>query len=150
MPRLCRDAETSTSPRSPNKVTETVFDAKRLIDRKFAVAQADMKLWPFKVFSGSGDKTMIQAQAMRDERKFHSGEMSSMVLAKMKETTIAYLDTKVKHAVANTTAHFNDSQRQTTKDAGPISGLTCYGSSTSRSQRVSLCKISSEKTAWKT
>ena len=52
----------------------TVVDTKRLIDRKSAdpVVQADMKLWPFKVLSGSGDKTMIQVQSMREERKFHS------------------------------------------------------------------------------
>ena len=58
-----------------------------------------------------------------------------MILAKMKETTEAYLDTKVKHAVANASAYFSDSQHQTTKDAGPTSGLMCYGSSTSRSQK---------------
>ena len=108
-----------------------MVDTKRLVDRKFAdpVVQADMKLWPFKVLSGSGDKTMIQVQSLREERKFQSGEISS------KETTEQYLDTKVRHAAANTSAYFSNSQRQTTKDERPISGLTCYGSSTSRSQK---------------
>ena len=112
-------------------------DAKRLIDRKFAdtAVQADMELWPFKVLSSSGDKTMIRVQSTREERMFHSGEISFRILTKMKETTEAYLDTKVKHAVANTSAYFSDSQRQTTKDVEPISGLMCYGSSTSRSQK---------------
>ena len=82
-----------------------------------------------------GDTTVIQVQSMRKERMFHSGEKTFMILTKMNETTEAYLDTKVKHAVAHTSAYFSDSQRQTTKDAGPISGLMCYGSSTSRSQK---------------
>ena len=104
---------------------------------KFAdtVVQAVMKLWPLKVLSSSGDKTMIQVQSMRKERMFHSGEISFMIITKMKETTEAYLDTNLKHAVAHTSAYFSDSQHKTTKDAGPISGLMCYGSSTSRSQK---------------
>ena len=128
LPRLCRDAEMSTSPRSRacrwsrhEQGTDTLFDAKRLVDRKFPVVQADMKLWPFKVLC-SGDKTMIQVQYVREERKFHSEEISSMVFAKMRETAKAYLDTRVKHAVANTSACISNSQRQTTKDV-------CYGSS---------------------
>ena len=60
---------------------------------------------------------------MGQDRKFHSEEISSMVLAKMRETTEAYLDTKVKHTVANTSAYVSNSQRQTTKDARNISGL---------------------------
>ena len=96
-------------------------NAKQLIDRKFAdtVVQADMELWPFKVLSSSGDKTMIRVQSTREERMFHSREISFMILTTMKETTEAYLDTKVKHAVANTSAYFSDSQRQTTKDVDP-------------------------------
>merc|ERR1711937_2080 len=103
----------------------TVFDAKRLIGRKFAdpIVQADIKLWPFKVIAGSGDKPMIVVNFMGEEKKFHPEEISSMILIKMKETAEAYLGTKVNDAVVTVPAYFNDSQRQATKDAGQICGL---------------------------
>merc|ERR1711871_1014355 len=103
----------------------TVFDAKRLIGRKFAdpIVQSDIKLWPFKVVSGAGDKPMIVVNSQGEEKKFHPEEVSSMVLTKMKETAEAYLGSKVNDAVVTVPAYFNDSQRQATKDAGTISGL---------------------------
>merc|ERR1712227_1119488 len=120
--RLIGDAAKNQVAMNP---INTVFDAKRLIGRKFAdpIVQADMKLWPFKVLSGAGDKPMIQVQFMGEEKKFHPEEVSSMVLTKMKETAEAYLGTKVSDAVVTVPAYFNDSQRQATKDAGSISGL---------------------------
>merc|ERR1712194_927637 len=106
----------------------TVFDAKRLIGRKFAdtVVQSDIKLWPFKCVAGAGDKPMIVVQAQGEEKKFHPEEVSSMILLYMKETAEAYLGTKVNDAVVTVPAYFNDSQRQTTKDASTISGLNVY------------------------
>merc|ERR1711871_271857 len=103
----------------------TVFDAKRLIGRKFAdpIVQSDIKLWPFKVVSGAGDKPMIVVNSQGEEKKFHPEEVSSMVLTKMKETAEAYLGSKVNDAVVTVPAYFNDSQRQATKDAGQICGL---------------------------
>merc|ERR1711937_490019 len=103
----------------------TVFDAKRLIGRKFAdpIVQADIKLWPFKVIAGSGDKPMIVVNFMGEEKKFHPEEISSMILTKMKETAEAYLGTKINDAVVTVPAYFNESQRQATKDAGQICGL---------------------------
>merc|ERR1711937_333410 len=103
----------------------TVFDAKRLIGRKFAdsVVQADIKLWPFKVIAGPGDKPLIQVEFQGEEKKFHPEEVSSMILTKMKETAEAYLGGKVNDAVITVPAYFNDSQRQATKDAGAICGL---------------------------
>ena len=102
-----------------------MFDAKRLIGRKFAdpIVQADMKLYPFKVIAGAADKPMIVVNAQGEEKKFHPEEISSMVLLKMKETAEAYLGTKINDAVVTVPAYFNDSQRQATKDAGTISGM---------------------------
>merc|ERR1712078_837813 len=102
-----------------------VFDAKRLIGRKFAdsVVQSDIKLWPFKVVAGAGDKPMCVVNSEGQEKKFHPEEVSAMILTKMKETAEAYLGTKVNDAVVTVPAYFNDSQRQATKDAGSISGL---------------------------
>lgn len=101
-----------------------VFDAKRLIGRKFADAdvQADMKHWPFKVVD-KGGLPNIKVEYKGTEKTFTPEEISSMVLLKMKETAEAYLDEIVKDAVITVPAYFNDSQRQATKDAGLIAGL---------------------------
>jgi len=71
----------------------TVFDAKRLIGRKFtdAAVQSDMKHWPFKVTSGIGGKPTIHVQYRGEEKTFAAEEISSMVLIKMKEIAEAYL-----------------------------------------------------------
>merc|ERR1712227_1015528 len=84
---------------------------------------ADIKLWPFKVECGTGDKPMMVVQSMGESKKFHAEEVGAMILTKMKETAEAYLGTKVSDAVVTVPAYFNDSQRQATKDAGRISGL---------------------------
>jgi len=98
----------------------TVFDAKRLIGRKFSdqVVKKDAALWPFKVEAGAGDKPMIVVQSQGETKKFHPEEISSMVLTKMKDISEAYLGKSVKNAVVTVPAYFNDSQRQATKDAG--------------------------------
>ena len=120
--RLIGDAAKNQTARNP---TNTVFDAKRLIGRKFAdsVVQKDVKLWPFKVESGADDKPMIVVQYKGETKKFQAEQISSMVLVKMKEVAEAYLSKPVKSAVITVPAYFNDAQRQATKDAGTISGL---------------------------
>jgi len=103
----------------------TVFDAKRLIGRKFEdqVVQDDMKHWPFTVIEGDNHKAIIKVNFKGEEKSFAAEEISAMVLMKMKETAEAYLGREVKNAVITVPAYFNDSQRQATKDAGVISGL---------------------------
>jgi len=120
--RLIGDAAKNQVARNPEN---TVFDAKRLIGRKFndPIVTADAKLWPFKIEGGSGDKPMIVVDYQGETKKFHPEEVSAMILTKMKETAEAYLGTKVNDAVVTVPAYFNDSQRQATKDAGAISGL---------------------------
>lgn len=102
----------------------TVFDAKRLIGRRFddPKIQADMKHWPFTVIS-EGGKPKLQVEFKGERKQFNPEEISSMVLAKMKETAEAYLGTTVTNAVVTVPAYFNDAQRQATKDAGAIAGL---------------------------
>jgi len=104
--------------------TNTIFDAKRLIGRKFedSTVQADMKHWPFEVTNSSG-LPKLKVEYKNEEKTFTPEEISSMVLTKMKETAEAYLGHDVKDAVITVPAYFNDSQRQATKDAGVISGL---------------------------
>nr|P24629.1 RecName: Full=Heat shock cognate 70 kDa protein 1 [Solanum lycopersicum]CAA37970.1 heat shock protein cognate 70 [Solanum lycopersicum] len=120
--RLIGDAAKNQVALNP---INTVFDAKRLIGRRFSDAsvQEDMKLWPFKVIPGPGDKPMIVVTYKGEEKEFAAEEISSMVLTKMKEIAEAFLGSTVKNAVVTVPAYFNDSQRQATKDAGVISGL---------------------------
>ena len=120
--RLIGDAAKNQVARNPKN---TVFDAKRLIGRKFSEKsiQEDMKHWPFKVEAGAGDKPMIVVDYKGEVKKFHPEEISSMVLVKMREIAEAYLSKPVKDAVITVPAYFNDSQRQATKDAGAISGM---------------------------
>jgi len=119
--RLIGDAAKNQVAMNPSN---TVFDAKRLIGRRFddATVQADMKHWPFKVVSDGG-KPKIQVEYKGETKSFFPEEVSSMVLTKMKDTAEAYLGKTVKDAVVTVPAYFNDSQRQATKDAGLIAGL---------------------------
>jgi len=102
----------------------TVFDAKRLIGRMFrdASVQSDMKHWPFRVIEEKG-RPVIGVSYMGEEKVFKPEEISAMVLGKMKETAEDFLGQPVKNAVVTVPAYFNDAQRQSTKDAGTISGL---------------------------
>jgi L1 cell adhesion molecule like protein len=120
--RLIGDAAKNQVAMNP---TNTVFDAKRLIGRKFSdpSVQSDMKHWPFKVIAKEGDKPYIQVNYKGETKDFAPEEVSSMVLIKMRETAEAYLGTKVVDVVVTVPAYFNDSQRQATKDAGVIAGL---------------------------
>ena len=119
--RLIGDAAKNQVAMNPQN---TVFDAKRLIGRKFndPSVQRDMTHWPFKVIQ-EGNKPKIQVEYKCEVKTFNPEEISSMVLTKMKETAEAYLGHEVKDAVITVPAYFNDSQRQATKDAGVISGL---------------------------
>ncbi|KAL6855239.1 Hsp70 chaperone [Amphichorda felina] len=119
--RLIGDAAKNQVAMNP---TNTVFDAKRLIGRKFSDAevQADMKHFPFTVIDKAG-KPAIQIEFKGETKVFTPEEISSMVLTKMRETAEAYLGDTVKDAVVTVPAYFNDSQRQATKDAGLIAGL---------------------------
>lgn len=102
----------------------TVFDAKRLIGRRYddSKIQQDLKHWPFKVVNDNM-KPKIQVEYKGKTKLFAPEEISSMVLTKMKETAEVYLGRKVKNVVITVPAYFNDSQRQATKDAGAIAGL---------------------------
>jgi len=120
--RLIGDAAKNQVARNAEN---TVFDAKRLIGRKFAdsTVQKDIKLWPFNVVAGPDDKPIIQVQYKGEMKKFHPEQISAMVLEKMKLIAEAYIGKPVNDAVVTVPAYFNDSQRQATKDAGAIAHL---------------------------
>jgi len=119
--RLIGDAAKNQVAMNPSN---TVFDAKRLIGRRFEdqCVHSDMRHWPFDVVDDSG-KPKIQVEYKGEQKTFYPEEISSMVLNKMKETAEAYLGTTIQNAVVTVPAYFNDSQRQATKDAGTISGM---------------------------
>merc|ERR1712060_935038 len=119
--RLIGDAAKNQVAINP---TNTIFDAKRLIGRKFddSCVEADMKHWPFNVVDESG-RPKLEVEYKNENKRFTPEEVSSMVLVKMKETAEAYLGSEVKDAVVTVPAYFNDSQRQATKDSGVIAGL---------------------------
>ncbi|XP_074270758.1 heat shock 70 kDa protein 18-like [Silene latifolia] len=110
--------------------TNTIFDVKRLIGRKFSdeTVQDDMKHWPFKVIADPNDiidanNPLIVVTYKDEEKLFTPEQISSMILAKMKEIAETYLGKEVKDAVVTVPAYFNDAQRLATKDAGVIAGL---------------------------
>ncbi|GKC18052.1 heat shock cognate 70 kDa protein 2 [Tanacetum coccineum] len=103
----------------------TVFDAKRLIGKRFqdATVQKDMKVWPFKIAEGICGKPKIEVSDKGVKKLFAAEDISAMVLTKMKEVANAYLNADVKSAVITVPAYFDDLQRQATKDAAAAAGL---------------------------
>jgi len=120
--RLIGDSAKNQAPMNPKN---TVFDAKRLIGRKYSdkTVQKDIKLWPFEVIN-KGEKPYVKVQYKGEEHTFAPEEISAMVLQKMKQIAEAYIGHGVTHAVVTVPAYFDDSQRASTKDAGTIAGLT--------------------------
>jgi len=119
--RLIGDAAKSSVSSNPNN---TVFDAKRLIGKKFndTTVQSDMKHFTYKVIN-KDSKPTIEVQFRGETKYFSPEEISAMVLGKMKEIAESYLGQEVDNCVVTVPAYFNDSQRQATKDAGVIAGL---------------------------
>ncbi|WKT45714.1 hypothetical protein QSH57_010588 [Fusarium oxysporum f. sp. vasinfectum] len=99
----------------------TLFATKRLIGRKFkdAEVQRDIKEVPYKIVQHTNGDAWVAARG----QNYSPSQIGGFVLNKMKETAEAYLSKPIKNAVVTVPAYFNDSQRQSTKDAGQIAGL---------------------------
>jgi molecular chaperone DnaK (HSP70) len=119
--RLIGDAAKNQAASNP---ASTVYDAKRLIGRKFSdpTVQKDKALLPFGI-KEKGGKVVIEVDVKGQPCTFLPEEVSAMILGKMKETAEAFLGCEVRHAVVTVPAYFTDAQRQATKDAGKIAGL---------------------------
>ncbi|XP_009414396.2 heat shock cognate 70 kDa protein [Musa acuminata AAA Group] len=109
--------------------TNTVFDVKRLIGRRFSdpSVQNDMRSWPFKVIDGQGDRPLIVVQYKGEEQQFTAEEITSMILVKMREIAESYLGCATDDVVITVPAYFSDHQREATKNAGAIAGLNIVG-----------------------
>ncbi|RCV41244.1 hypothetical protein SETIT_9G120300v2 [Setaria italica] len=121
--RLVGEAAKNQAPLNPQR---TIFDIKRLIGRRFddEEVQRDIRYLPYKVVNRGG-KPYVEVPMKGGERKaFSPEEISAMILSKMRETAESYLGRRVAGAVVTVPAYFNDAQRQATKDAGTIAGLT--------------------------
>lgn len=120
--RLVGDAAKNQVSSNP---TNTIFDAKRLIGRKYndPVTQKDIKHFPFKVVSNDNGNPEVEVEYKGEVKRMKPEEISAAVLSKMKAIAEAYLGETVTKAVITVPAYFNDAQRQSTKDAGLIAGL---------------------------
>eukprot|EP00529_Nitzschia_sp_RCC80_P016763 CAMPEP_0113482702 /NCGR_PEP_ID=MMETSP0014_2-20120614/23058_1 /TAXON_ID=2857 /ORGANISM="Nitzschia sp." /LENGTH=675 /DNA_ID=CAMNT_0000376233 /DNA_START=383 /DNA_END=2410 /DNA_ORIENTATION=- /assembly_acc=CAM_ASM_000159 len=128
--RLVGDSAKNQATTNPSN---TVFDVKRLIGRDYSdkTVQSDKKMMPFKVVPDKLGKPRISIHTggsddstTKKETLFAPEEISAMVLANMKEAAENYLGQKVSRAVVTVPAYFNQAQREATKDAGRIAGLT--------------------------
>ena len=120
--RLIGDSAKNQAALNPEN---TVYDAKRLIGRKFSDehVKKDKELLSYKIVADKNDKPMIDVSYKCERKEFSAEEISSMILTKMREIGEAFTGKSVKDAVVTVPAYFNDSQRQATKDAGAIAGL---------------------------
>ena len=100
--------------------TKTVYSIKRFMGSKFSEVEKELGRVPYKVVKGDNDTPRVKI----DDRMYTPQEISAMVLQKMKKTAEDYLGTTVSEAVITVPAYFNDAQRQATKEAGEIAGLT--------------------------
>ena len=98
----------------------TVFSIKRFMGRKKSEVVEESKRVPYTTAAGTNDVVQVEVQGKR----YTPPEVSAMILQKMKQTAEDYLGQTVTKAVVTVPAYFNDSQRQATKDAGRIAGLT--------------------------
>jgi L1 cell adhesion molecule like protein len=103
----------------------TVYDVKRMIGKRFSdeSIQSELKHLSYNVVSDESDRPKVQVSYMNERHTFYPEEISSMILAKLKESASKYLGQPVTKAVITVPAYFSDSQRQATRDAGKIAGL---------------------------
>ncbi len=98
----------------------TIYSIKRFMGEKYDQVLNEIERVPYKVVRGKNDTPRIVV----DNREYTPQEISAMILQKMKKTAEDYLGQEITEAVITVPAYFNDSQRQATKEAGEIAGLT--------------------------
>lgn len=103
----------------------TIFDAKRLIGRKYEdeTIQRDLNHYPFKIVRGKQDNPEIEVEYMDEIKRFRPEEISAMILQKLKSDAESFIGEEVSDVVITVPAYFNNEQREATKNAGIIAGL---------------------------
>tara|TARA_B100000902_G_scaffold2996_1_gene3790 strand:- start:5782 stop:7677 length:1896 start_codon:yes stop_codon:yes gene_type:complete len=125
--------------------TKTISSIKRFMGESFSAMSKEIKNVAYKVVKGSNDTPRVDI----DGKKYTPQEISAMILQKMKKTAEDYLGSTVTEAVITVPAYFNDAQRQATKEAGEIAGLTVkriINEPTAASLAYGLDKTDSDKT----
>src|SRR5512141_3383616 len=115
--RLVGQVAKRQSVTNPNN---TVYSIKRFMGRRFDEVSDEMRMVPYKVERADNGDVRVNVEG----KLFSPPEISAMILQKLKQAAEDYLGTKVTEAVITVPAYFNDAQRQATKDAGEIAGLT--------------------------
>ncbi|MBY0245344.1 MAG: molecular chaperone DnaK [Sphingobacteriaceae bacterium] len=100
--------------------TKTIYSVKRFMGSSFAEVAKEISRVPYKVVKGDNNTPRVEI----DDRKYTPQEISAIILQKMKKTAEDFLGQEVTEAVITVPAYFNDAQRQATKEAGEIAGLT--------------------------
>jgi molecular chaperone DnaK len=100
--------------------TKTISSIKRFMGSSFDECKKEIARVPYKVVKGDNNTPRVEI----DDRKYSPQEISAMILQKMKKTAEDYLGHEITEAVVTVPAYFNDAQRQATKEAGEIAGLT--------------------------
>lgn len=100
--------------------TNTIYSIKRLMGERYSEIEGEAKRLPYKVVKGENDTARVEVNG----RQYSPQEISAMTLQKMKQTAEDYLGEPVSEAVITVPAYFSDAQRQATKEAGEIAGLT--------------------------
>lgn len=105
--------------------SNTIFDAKRLIGRKFddPVLQKDIAHYPFSIVRGSENNPEVEVEYLGETKRFRPEEISAMILHKLKLDAENFMGAPVENAVITVPAYFNDAQRRATEDAGKIAGF---------------------------
>src|SRR5215210_4712074 len=98
----------------------TIYSTKRFMGRRFREVEAEAQRVGYEIISGSGGDIRIRV----NDKEYSPPEISAMILQKLKRDAEAYLGEEVTEAVITVPAYFEDAQRQATKDAGEIAGLT--------------------------
>jgi L1 cell adhesion molecule like protein len=116
---------TAAKAQAASNSTNTVYDVKRILGRSFndEVVEKERKHFPFSIIEGKHGEAKISVTWLSEKKELNPEQISAMVLSELKVAAEQHFGEKIQDAVITVPAHFNNQQRQATKDAGRIAGL---------------------------